>query len=140
MSCFVTAEQFCGLIRANRDAPRVRYRDVVRAWIERRLFVFDFAVKGSVVGFNTSQDGTKTFVKIQPAAVNGAQLQRDERPGFLDVLVAPAAIKNLAVNAGVVMRGKGYVIFRDWRDPKTGIQKTFTNFRYEAESVDPVKA
>jgi len=103
--------------------------------------MFDFTVKGSVVGFNTTQDGTKTFVKIQPSSsASGAQLQRDERPGFLDVLVPPAAIKNLAVSAAVVLRGKGYVIFRDWRDPKNGVQKTFTNFRYEAEVVEAVKA
>lgn len=101
--------------------------------------MFDFTVKGSVVGFNTTQDGSKTFVKIQPASGNIPQLQRDERPGFLDVLVSPMAIKNLAVNAAVSVKGKAYVIFRDWRDPKSGIQKTFTNFRYEAEAVEAVK-
>lgn len=79
-------------------------------------------------------------MKIQPSAVNGVQLQRDERPGFLDVLVAPNSIKNLAAGSVVMVRGKGFVIFRDWRDPKTGVQKTFTNFRYDAETVESAKA
>jgi hypothetical protein len=136
MSCFYTAEQFCQLLRESNEAPRVRFGDMARAWLKRRLIVFDFTVKGSVVGFNTSQDGTKTFVKIMPLAVNGVQLQRDERPGYLDILVAPGSTKNLAANSVVVVRGKGYVIFRDWRDPKSNMQKTFTNFRYEAEALE----
>src|SRR5689334_11773546 len=97
MSCLHTAEQ-------GRYVPRIRkafhldLSEFHRAWIERRILVFDFAVKGSVVGFNTSHDGTKTFVKIQPLSTNMGQYQRDERPGFLDVLVSPNAIKNLAVS------------------------------------------
>jgi hypothetical protein len=110
-----------------------------RAWVERRILVFDFTCKGSVVGFNTSQDGTKTFVKVQPSSTNMGQYQRDERPGYLDVLVSGSAIKNLAAGAAVLVRGKAFVIFRDWRDPKSGTQKTFTNYRYEAESVELAK-
>lgn len=103
--------------------------------------MFDFAVKGSVVGFNTSQDGTKTFLKIQPSmALNGGQLQRDERPGYLDVLVPPTVTKNYAPNSLIQVRGKGYVIFKDWRDPKTNTQKTFTNYRYDAETIEAIKA
>lgn len=138
MSCLHTAEQ-CRYVPRIRKAFHLDLSDFHRAWIERRILVFDFAVKGSVVGFNTSHDGTKTFVKIQPLSTNMGQYQRDERPGFLDVLVSPNAIKNLAVSASVVVRGKAFVIFRDWRDPKSGLQKTFTNYRYEAETVEAAK-
>ncbi len=101
--------------------------------------MFDFAVKGTVMGFNTSQDGTKNFVKIQPAGSVGG-LNRDERPGLLDIQVAAGAIKGLAMNALVVVRGKGSVVLKDWRNPREGTQKTFTNYRFEAETVETAKA
>jgi len=101
--------------------------------------MFEFAVKGSVVGFNTAQDG-RTFVKIQPVSSGNLQLQREERLGYLDVLVPSNVMKSLAAGSAVQVRGKGYVIFKDWRDPKTLAEKTFTNYRYEAEAIEPVKA
>lgn len=101
--------------------------------------MFDFAVKGSLAGFNPSADGTKCYVKIQPTGqVSG--LQRDERPGLLDMIVPAAAIKNLAMNALVLARGKGAVLIRDWRNPQTGKQKAIINYRFEVETIEPAKA
>lgn len=107
-------------------------------WAEGRLVMFDFVVKGTVVGFNTSTDGTKNYVKILPSgSVSG--LNRDERPGILDVHVSPGDVGNLAMNAKVVARGKGIVYLRDWRDPREGTTKVFTNYRFEADVIEPAK-
>lgn len=65
MSCICTAEQFRAIALIQEVRP-VRCREFFRAWLERRVFVFDFAVKGSVVGFNTTQDGTKD-IREDPA-------------------------------------------------------------------------
>jgi len=99
--------------------------------------MFEFAVKGSVVGFNPSADGTKCYVKIQP--VNPPNLQRDERAGLVDMIVPAAAVKSLAVNAVVLVRGKCTSFVKDWRNPQTGKQKAIKDFRFEAETIDPAK-
>ena len=100
--------------------------------------MFDFAVKGAVVGFNTSKDGSKHFVKIQPTG-NIPALNRDERPGLVDIQIAAGSIRGLGMNAPVLVKGKGLVILKDWRSPE-GIVKTIQNHRFEAESIEPIKA
>ena len=111
----------------------------VRLWAERRLFVFDFAVKGTVVGFNTTRDGSKSFLKIQPVADAG-KLQRDERPGVLEIALPAGNSKSLALHATVLVRGKGLVALRDWRNPRDGKTKPIANYRFEAETVEAVRA
>jgi len=101
--------------------------------------MFDFAVKGAVTGFNPSADGTKFYLKIQPATPMSG-LQRDERPGLLDMTVPVSVVKNLSINMLVLARGKGAVVLRDWRNPQTGKQKVIPNYRFEVETIEPVKA
>lgn len=119
--------------------PVLRFIMMYGLKARRECFVFDFAVKGTVVGFNTSQDGTKTFIKVQPPA-GGASMQRDERPGLLDILVPANTFKNLAVNTLVTVRGKALVMLREWRNPREGTVKTYVNYRFEAEVIEPAKA
>jgi hypothetical protein len=101
--------------------------------------MFDFAVKGTVVGFYTTMDGLRTVAKVQPLGSPGG-LERDERPGVMDVAVPTSAMKNLGANAQVLVRGKGTVLLRETRDKETGKPKLWTNYRFEAESVEVVKA
>lgn len=96
----------------------------------------EFAVKGTVAGFNTTQDGTKTYVKITPSTPG--TINREERVGVWDVLVPPNVLKNLAMGALVLVRGKGTVYTREAKD-REGRMKNFTNYRYEAETLEPVK-
>jgi len=100
--------------------------------------MFDFTVKGSVVGWNTTMDGSKTFVKLQPAG-NANGLQRDEKPGLLEAIISPALIKNLAMNALVTVRGKGLVYLVEGTD-KQGRHKLYTFYRFEAENIEPATA
>lgn len=100
--------------------------------------MFDFAVKGTVIGFNPSKDGTKHYLKIQPAGPVPT-LNRNERAGLLDITVPPGAIKGLGANTLVMIRGKGTVTVHDWRNEE-GTVKAIVNHRFEAETVEAVKA
>ena len=99
--------------------------------------MFDFSVKGTVAGFNTAKDG-RCFVKIQPS-VSPTGLNRDERPGIMELQVSEKAGNNLAMHAAVQVEGKAYAFYRDSRDSE-GKPKSYLNYRFEAESIEPVKA
>lgn len=98
--------------------------------------MMEFSIKGTVAGFNTAQDG-RTYAKITP--VLPGTINRDEKAGVWDVLVPATAIKNLAMSALVLVKGKGTVYTREAKD-REGRMRDWTNFRFEADSLELAKA
>lgn len=100
--------------------------------------MYDFSIRGTVAGFYNTQDGSKTFIKIQPEK-NPTSLERDEKPGVLSVIVPPSLIKNFAMNSLVVVRGKESVRSKEMRGDD-GKVRSFPRYVHEAESIELVKA
>lgn len=100
--------------------------------------MYDFSIRGTVAGFYTTQDNAKTLIKIQPEK-NPSNLERDERPGVLSIVVPQNLMKNLAMNTLVLVKGKESVRFKDMRGDD-GKVRSFPRYVHEAESIEPVKA
>lgn len=99
--------------------------------------MYDFSVRGTVAGFFNTQDGSKTLIKIQPEK-NPTNLERDEKPGTLSIIVPPSLVKNFAMNTLVVVRGKESVRSKESRG-EDGKVRSFPRYVHEAESIELVK-
>lgn len=99
--------------------------------------MYDFAIRGTIAGFFSSQDGSKMYLKILPEKLP-TNLERDEKPGPLSVLVGQSLVKNFAMNSLVLVRGKESVRMRDWK-AEDGRMKALPRFVHEAESIEVVK-
>lgn len=100
--------------------------------------MYDFSIRGTVAGFFNTQDGTKTMLKIQPEK-NPTNLERDEKPGVLTVIVPPNLVKNFAMNTLVIVRGKESVRSKELRGDDGKI-RAFPRYVHEAESIELAKA
>lgn len=99
--------------------------------------MYDFAVRGTVVGFFNSKDNSRTFIKVMPEKL--PNLERDERATPLTIVVPQALVKNFAMNSLLVVRGKACTYQKDVRC-EDGKVRTYTNFDHEAESIEMAKA
>jgi hypothetical protein len=100
--------------------------------------MYDFAIKGTVAGIYPTQDGSRMLMKIQPEK-NPTNLERDEKPGLLAVMVPPNLVKNFGLNTTVLVRGKESVRLKESRG-NDGKLRSFPRYTHEAESVEVVKA
>jgi len=99
--------------------------------------MYDFAVRGTLAGFFPGKDANKTVVKIQPEK-GPTDLDRDERPGILSVIVPTSLLKNFPMNALIQVRGKETIRFKDTRGDDGKI-RSWPRYSHEAESIELVK-
>jgi len=100
--------------------------------------MYDFAIRGTVAGIYPTQDGSRMLMKIQPEK-SPTNLERDERPGLLPIIVPQSLVKNFAMNVLVLVRGKESVRLKEHRS-NDGKVRSYPRYTHEAESIELVKA